>query len=384
LEGSGVLQVIRPAGGGMLAHVRLLLEGLVSRGFAVAVACPGTGGVREVLAESGVPVYPLYLPGEISPAHDLADIGRLALVLRTGLIGLVHAHGLKAALVALAAARLAGRVSTVYTAHGATPALDGSLMQLRQKAAAGILRRYDCLVAVSKHTRQTLTTAFSLGPAPVHVIYNGIEVPRVIPPKGALLPGGGPLVGMVARLAPRKGVEVFLQAARLILQECPRTRFLVAGDGPLWPELKKLAEELGLDGRLFFTGRLTEAAGLMSFLDVFVLPSRQEGLPLALLEAMARARPVVASRTGGIPEVLTDGTGIMVPPGDAPALAAQVVRLLDDRTLADQMGRAARQRVLSRFGADRMQEETAALYRRILAGESPARETRALEGVSGA
>ena len=380
MEGTGVLQVIRPAGGGMLTHVRLLLEGLVRRGFPAAVACPGGGDVREELAAGGVPVYPLYLPGEMSWPHDLVDIWRLALVLRSGAFDLVHAHGLKAGVVALAAARLAGRVHTVYTAHGATPGLDRSWVQLRQKAAGGLLRRYDCLVAVSQHTRRTYVTAFGLDPAQVQVIYNGIEVPRVIPPRGVVPPGGCPVVGTVARLAPGKGVEVFLQAARLILQECPRTRFLVAGDGPLWPELKILAGRLGLDGRLLFTGRLRQASGLMSFLDVFVLPSLQEGLPLALLEAMARGRPVVATRTGGVPEVVLEGTGILVPPGDAGALAAQVVRLLGDRYLAERLGRAARQRVLLRFAARRMQDETVALYQQVRAGEIPAD----LEGVQGA
>ncbi|MDA8334254.1 MAG: glycosyltransferase [Peptococcaceae bacterium] len=374
MDGPGVLQVIRPAGGGMVNHVRLLLEGLVRRGFATAVACPGDAG--EELAAAGVPVYPLFLTGEMSWAHDLVDIWRLSLILRSGAFDLVHAHGLKAATVTLAAARLAGRVRTVYTAHGATPVLDGSWEHLRLRAAGGLLRRYDCVVAVSQHTRRTVSTALGLDPSQVRVIYNGIEVPRVIPPRGA--PGGCPVVGMVARLAPRKGVEVFLQAARLILREFPRTRFLVAGDGPLWPQLKQLAESLGLSGHVLFTGRLREAAGLMPFLDVFALPSLQEDLPLALLEAMARGRPVVAARTGGVAEVVSEGTGILVPPGDAGALAAQVGRLLGDRGLAERLGRAARRSVLLRFDVRRMQDETTALYQGLRAGDM------GLAGVRGA
>lgn len=379
-----MLQVIRPAGGGMLAHVKLLLEGLAGRGFKTAVACPGGGEAREVLARTGVGVYPLHLCGEMSPTRDLADIAKLVLILRTGSFGIVHAHGLKAALVALAAAKVAGRVSTVYTAHGATPVLDGSLVHLRRKAAGGLLRRYDCLIAVSKHTRQTLASTLCLDPALMQVIYNGIEFPNLGSPGGLTFQTGGPLVGTVARLAPCKGVDVFLRAAGLILREDPRVSFVVAGDGPLWPQLRKLSGELGLDGHVLFTGGLREAGSLMSLMDVFVLPSRQEGLPLALLEAMARARPVVASRTGGIPEVLDEGTGVLVPPGDATIMAAQVLCLLRDRDLAERLGRTAQKKVLLRFGAARMQQETVTLYRRLLAGDTPAGRTRFMEGVSGA
>jgi len=358
----GVLQVVQPDGAAMLAHVRLLLAGLVSRGILAAAACPR--GVREELAAAGVPVYPLFLPEEISWTLDPVDIWRLARVLRSGAFDLVHAHGLKAAVVALAAARLAGRVRTVYTAHGTGPP-GLHRPDFWRKAAGELLHRYDCLLAVSRYTRRS-QASLGLDPGRVRVLYGGVEVPASF----RATPGICPVVGTAARLVPAQGVEVFLRAAGLVLRECPRTRFLVAGDGPLWPELGRLAGNLGLDGHLLFTGRLRKSAELMSFLDVFVLPSLQEDFPQILLEAMARGRPVVAARSGGVPEVVAEGTGILVPPGDAGALAAQVIRLLQDRSLAERLGRAARRRVLLHFDARRLQDETAELYRRLAEGET--------------
>jgi len=152
---------------------------------------------------------------------------------------------------------------------------------------------------------------------------------------------GAPLVGCVGKFTAIKGHGDFVRAAALVHETRPETRFVLVGDGPLRKELESLASELGVAEAVRFAGVRSDVAGFLKTLDVFVLPSLTEGLPNVVLEAMAAARPVVATAVGGVPEVVEDGTsGLLTPPGDAGALAAAVARLLDDPGAARAMGDA--------------------------------------------
>jgi glycosyltransferase involved in cell wall biosynthesis len=141
----------------------------------------------------------------------------------------------------------------------------------------------------------------------------------------------------------------------------------VAGDGPERAALTQLAGELGLDDRVRFLGRREDAADLLAACDVFVLPSRLEGLGVAALEAMAARRPVVASAVGGLAEAIVDGeTGLLVPPDDVDALATALVRLVDDAVLRDRLGSAGPQRIADAYSAQQMVDAYAALYRDVV------------------
>jgi glycosyltransferase involved in cell wall biosynthesis len=159
------------------------------------------------------------------------------------------------------------------------------------------------------------------------------------------LPEDALVVGTVGSLTPKKDHHTLLRAAARAARSVPGLRVVVVGQGPLEDDLRAAAGDLGIGEAVLFTGHREDARRLLGAFDVFALPSLHEGLPISLLEAMARARPVVASRAGGMPEVVTDGRdGLLVPVGDAPALGDALVRLLRNPGLRERLGRAARRR----------------------------------------
>ena len=183
-----------------------------------------------------------------------------------------------------------------------------------------------------------------------------------------------PLIGSVAMLREEKGHDPLLQAFRLVLDDDPRARLLLVGDGPLRHVLRARAEELGVAGHVVFAGNRSDVPRLLRALDVFTLCSRTECFPMSVLEAMAAARPVVCTAVGGIPEMVVDGeTGTLVPPGEPRALADAFLGLLRDPEGAARLGRAGRRRVEEEFTLDRS-VRTAEAVIEATAGRRPAPE----------
>jgi glycosyltransferase involved in cell wall biosynthesis len=182
------------------------------------------------------------------------------------------------------------------------------------------------------------------------------------------LPDDVRLVVNVGNLVPKKGHRVLLAAARYVVDRVPAVRFLVVGSGPLAEDLATLARRSGLDGQVVFTGLRDDATALIGAADVFVLSSLHEGLPVALLEAMALGRAVVATRVGGVPEVVAHGeTGVLVEPGDPQALAASILQLLHDDRLRDRLGRQARAQAQRRYGMAAMVRAVEDVYGALVA-----------------
>ena len=198
------------------------------------------------------------------------------------------------------------------------------------------------------------------GRRPSHVVPLGIDLDRFANGHPAF-PKDGPLVGNVARLAPQKDHETLLEAARLVRDRRPDVRFAIVGDGELREELERRAEGLPV----LFTGARDDVPELLASFDVFAFPSLFEGLCLAVIEAQAAGVPVVATPAGGIRETVVDGeTGLLVPTRDPGALAGGILRLLDDRELAERLATEARRRVRERYSEERMVELTLDLYRK--------------------
>jgi glycosyltransferase involved in cell wall biosynthesis len=175
----------------------------------------------------------------------------------------------------------------------------------------------------------------------------------------------------VANLSPDKDTATLLQAFRLLLQKKPQAELWIVGDGPAGAAARTLSAALGLAQHVRFLGFRNDVPQLLPQFSVFVHSTRTEGLGIAILEAMAAGVPVAASRVGGIPEIVEDGvTGVLVQPGEAGALAAAVLGLLDNAPRAAELVRQARTRVNERFTVERMCEAYAALYRRLLSRES--------------
>ena len=206
-------------------------------------------------------------------------------------------------------------------------------------------------------------------------VHEGIDVEHVLaaPPvnvhEAFWLPHHAPVVGNVAALVPHKGQRHLVDAAQLVVREIPDARFVILGEGELREHLEKQVHEHHLEKHVWLPGFRTDVLGCIKAFDLFVMSSVTEGLGTSLLDAMAASRPIVATSAGGIPEIVEDGvTGLLVPPRDHTALAAAIVRALNDDAGRRRMAGAGFARVNERFTVDRMVEQTADVYKRIAAG----------------
>ena len=184
------------------------------------------------------------------------------------------------------------------------------------------------------------------------------------------LPRGTPIVGNVAALAPHKGQKYLVAAAKRVVLSMPDTRFLIIGEGELRDGLTRQVKTAGLERHVHLTGFRDDAIGLTKSFDVFAMSSVTEGLGSAILEAMACSRPIVATRAGGIPEVIVDGvSGLLVPPADDEALATALLRVLKDAVLRRRLGEAGHTRVGTEFSVEKMVERTVGVYERRLSNK---------------
>ncbi len=226
----------------------------------------------------------------------------------------------------------------------------------------------DGLVANCDACREAVIGDEGLSPGRVVVLENGVDLAR-FPDTAA--PARSGRVGVTANLRPVKGLDVFVRAAAGLRAAHPGATFHVAGEGPLRPELERLASDQGLGERLTLHGSVADVPGFLAGLEVAVLPSLTEGMSNALLEYMAAGRAIVATAVGGNLRLIEDGvSGLLVPPGDAGALAAAVGRLLSDPALAARLGATARRRAEDRYSRPVMVRRFETFYR-SLAGAAP-------------
>lgn len=223
------------------------------------------------------------------------------------------------------------------------------------------------VIAISRAVADDLVRLNRVPAAFVTVIQGGVDVPEPIAGVEILAPGRQPVVGTAGPLEASKGLPFFLGAAARVARERPDCEFLVGGAGPEEHNLRRLARSLELAGRVTFASSLYEFGTAIDAIDVFCLPSLQQGLGVTMLEAMARGKPVVATGVGGTAGVVTDGvTGLVVPPSDSERLAGRILELLRDPAKAREIGEAGRRLVREQFRVDRMADETVRLYRDIL------------------
>jgi len=292
--------------------------------------------------------------------HSLDIIVSLTSFLIEHRIDLVHTHRNKDTVLGTIAAKLAGVPNLVRTVHGLREPLTG---WNRIKYAAyewldtAMLRWFsDRVIAVSNHTAGALI-ANGHKASRVTTIHNGIDLRTMMPGRPVEdirrelgVDDAAIIIGTAGRLSPVKSQETLLRAARVILDRQPGARFVIAGDGPLEHDLKVLASQLSIDRACTFLGARKDIIDVISAMDVFVLPSLSEGLPMAVLEAMALAKPVVVSKVGGLPEVIQHRqSGVLVPPANAAALAAACLELERDREYAARLGAAAKRAVEDEF-----------------------------------
>lgn len=232
-----------------------------------------------------------------------------------------------------------------------------------------LLPHFDRVIALAE-THKTYLISSKLIPAQkVAVVYNGIDLRQFAHPvdvravrRSLQIPDRAKAVGIVANLWPWKGHDVFLRAAAALLREIPDTYFVIAGDGPERDSLEKMAQTLGVADHVRFLGTVGDVPTLLKSVDLSVLSSVTEAFPLALLESMAAARPVVATNVGSVPEIVVNGlTGFLVPPGAPDQLAEAMLRVLRGPGLARKFGEEGRKRVEEKFTVERMICQTESL-----------------------
>ncbi len=313
---------------------------------------------------------------EISWIDDLVALIKLVRILRREKPDIVHTHTAKAgtlgriaALIALAGTRKA----VFHTFHGHV--FHGYFSPLKTRFFITIERILgiftDRLIAVSEETRADLIKYRVAAPSKIDCIPLGLDLERFAnceKHEGALrrelqIPGGARIVGIVARLVPIKAIDLFLRAASIVGNKLPGVHFVIVGDGELRESLEKLARTLGLAGSVHFLGFRNDLDRIYADLDIVVLSSFNEGLPVSLIEAMSSARVVLSTAVGGVPNLVSDGdTGFLVPSGSEEALANGILRALQNYDQLGSMRRKAREYALAEFDIARLVRDIDDLY----------------------
>ena len=359
-----VVQVLATGtNGGAQEHLYNLVTRIDRSRYELSVVSLSPGSAVRKLQRAGVPVLVIDEP------DDAVAVGALAAHLADVRADVVHNHMFRAETVGTRAAMaLAGighrRPFVVSTVHSS---------RVRSREDRDELRRLtpemDRLIAVSRMIRAKLVDE-GRDTVPVELIYNGVDLQRydhqapccTLRDEYGMEPGAV-IVGVVARLEPEKGHPTLLEAWPLVLREVPNAYLLIVGEGGQREALERQARDLRVAHRVVFTGRRDDVPAVTAALDCAVLPSYREAQGLTILEAMALARPVVASNVGGIPEMIDDGvSGLLVPPHDAPALAAAIGRVLLDHPFADTIARAGHDTVHARFCVELMVRAVETIY----------------------
>jgi L-malate glycosyltransferase len=352
--------------GGTQRHLQEVLRLLDRRRFAVTVYTLRAGGeVQAELRSEGVEVRSLAIGSGLLSPRSIAALAAVAWRLRRDRVDVVHGYQWRPALVGAIAARLAG-VPLVLASKRSLTGDDPTA----RRAWRLIGRLVDTILVNAEALRDE---AIADGvQARWAVLRNGIDVARFRDlgegDEAKRLMGldpTRPVVGSVGRLEARKGHDRLLEAVGVLSATANGSapQLLLVGDGPLREGLQMQARELGVDHTVHFAGRLEDVRPALAAMDVFVLPSREEGMSNALLEAMAAARPVIATDVGGNGEIVRAGeTGLLVPVDDGDAMATALMDLLGDRERAARFGQAGREDAVAKFGARAMVERLEAFY----------------------
>lgn len=361
-------------------HMLDLARGLRAAGAAVTLACPSPSALEDAAGKEGLPFLAIQKRGLV----DRAAVRTLVGLLRSGDADVVHTHNGRTALSAALAVRRAGLGRCVMTQHFLHPnhaTQRGPKALLSGLAHGWVTRQMSGVIAISEAVRAAMLARREVPGGKITVIPNGIAAPDAgLPEAGGEIRRSlgiapdAPLLVCAARLEAEKDLASLVAAMSAVRDALPAARCLIAGDGSLRPALEQQVQRLGLTDAVHLLGFRSDALALIAAADLFVLPSLAEPFGLALLEAMALGKPVVATRAGGPLEIVEDGeTGLLVPPSSPDDLATGIARLLSDPATARRLGENGRARFADRFTSDRMARATLAVYQKAVSQQAPPR-----------
>jgi glycosyltransferase involved in cell wall biosynthesis len=382
-----VLLVFQPPDGGIPQHVLQLARGLSERGYEMAVAGPPDASIRAEVEAGPGRFVALPIKGDmLAPRSDAASLRALTAAIRGLGSDLVHTHGQKAGLLGRLAARRAG-VPSIYTPNS----LVYRTQMLRPRRCArtrmivnrAVERRLGrgtaAFIAVAAEEREAAIADGLVSADRAHLVHNGAQADASVAPDPRLVEfaAGEPLAGFVAGLRDQKGLPDLLGALELLAARGDPARFAIVGNGPLEAEVRERLAAGPAGPTTLLSAFEAPVEPYLAALDVFVLPSYWEGLPLAVLEAMHMGLPVVATAVNGTPDAVADGeTGLLVAPHDPEGLATAIATLMGDATRRREMGACGRRRAADRFTIERMVDETAAVYDLVLRTSRGSREPK--------
>jgi glycosyltransferase involved in cell wall biosynthesis len=368
-----VLLLFEPPDGGVAEHVLELARGMRSRGWVPTVAGPVVSSVRARLEDEGIEYLemPHLRRGYGRPADDARALAWLRGQLRARRFDVLHAHSAKAGMLGRVAASRSG-IPCLYSPHCFAFVGDVSVRRrLFAISAEWVAGRATTAIICCCETERTRARRYRLvAEHKLRRVYYGVAAADGATRPHAELEAmreGGVLVGAIAVMRPQKRLDLLVDVAPEILARFPEARIVIVGNGPLDEDLRRRARELGLDSDPRFQILPFEPPSnrYLSSLDVFVLPSSWEAMPIGVLEALAHGVPQVATDVEGTGEEVVPETGILIPPKDRAALAKAVCELLESAPRREAASTASRERHRERFGLERMLEETTDIYAEV-------------------
>lgn len=371
--------------GGPAIHVSSLAAGLEPRGYETTLVAGSLARGEDSMAflaeRLDIPVRTIpELQREVSPIDDARSVRRMREIIRELRPHILHTHTAKAGAIARAAALVSGAARPailVHTFHGHV--LKGYFDPVRtaffKKVERSLARVTDALVAVSPEVRDELVAAGIAPREKFSVIRLGIPLEERLGDATADLDyrrlygisESAFVVGWVGRMTDVKDTDAVLEIVRAARDRGLEAVLVMVGDGPDRVRLEQLAHDIGIARSTFFVGYQPEVAGYYRLFDAFLLPSVNEGTPVSAIEALASGTPVVATRVGGVPDVVRDGEdGFLFEPGDTDDAAERLALLASDATLRSALGASGRERVLRRYSVSRLVEDVDRLYRSLL------------------
>ncbi len=351
-------------GQGQVMHT---VMGLRARKERTALVAHPEGELYRRMSE-GTDLIPLAARNEI----DLAAAWRLSRVLKQLRPDIIHAHDPHG--VAMAATAL-----SIASPSPEPPLVASRRIEFRiahNSFSRWKYGRVACFIAISEAVRDRLI-ADGIPRQKTTVVHEGVDVERIVHLPTAsvhaafFLPTHAPVVGNIGALVAQKGQQHLVDAAAMVVRAVPDARFVILGEGELRPALEEQIKRKHLERHVFLAGFRPDVLELLKSIDLFALSSLQEGLCTSLVDAMAASKAAVATRVGGVPEVVADGeTGLLVPPRDPEALADGIIKLLKDDARRARMGEAGLKRARKLFAVDHMVDGTIAVYERLLGGKA--------------